>query len=157
MQHQQARLVDLDPRPGDPVADVGLVGEVPAEATSPVPPVEFTIAVPADVDTRRISSKLGGTAPTNRRQHTAIQPAETVSVPQVAQSSHSQESMPQTETQSQHKSTATPIEQVSQLRTALHDALTRTNELLRTLKRQRKQSRLVETTLQSLKQLQQVA
>ena len=50
-----------------------------------------------------------------------------------------------------------PIEQVSELRDSLHDALTRTNEILRSLKRQRKQSRLVETTLHSLRQLQTVA
>src|SRR5690606_11031401 len=52
---------------------------------------------------------------------------------------------------------ATPIEQAIAVRTAVREALTQTNELIRVLKRQKRQSRLVESTLQSLKQLQTVA
>ena len=47
-----------------------------------------------------------------------------------------------------------PVEQAIELRDALHVAARQANELARTLKRQRRQNRLVETTLASLKQLQ---
>jgi hypothetical protein len=49
------------------------------------------------------------------------------------------------------------IEEVQALQTVLRDALTRTSHLLHGLKRQRKQSRLMKSTLASLKQLQLVA
>ena len=111
--------------------------------------------VPADVDTRRITSTLGGTVPAKRTSRTTTQAAETVSAAAVEQLAQPQDSMPETEVKP--KNNTSPIEQVSELRNVLHEALTRTNEVLRSLKRQRKQSRLVETTLQSLKQLQQVA
>ena len=52
------------------------------------------------------------------------------------------------------KTPGTPIEQAIALKGALRETLLQTNELIRTLKRQKKQSRLVATTLQSLKQLQ---
>ena len=51
--------------------------------------------------------------------------------------------------------TVGPIEQAVALRNALRESLTKTNELIRSLKRQRRQSKLVATTLASLKQLQQ--
>jgi hypothetical protein len=47
------------------------------------------------------------------------------------------------------------IEQAVALRDALRASVAKTNELIRSLKRQRQQSRLVQTTLASLKQLQQ--
>ena len=50
----------------------------------------------------------------------------------------------------------TPLEQVLRLRASVKQVLAQTNELLCTLKRQRKTSRLVETTLNSLRQLQPV-
>lgn len=46
------------------------------------------------------------------------------------------------------------IDQAVAVRDALREALTKTNLLVHSLKRQRRQSKLVETTLQSLKQLQ---
>lgn len=49
-----------------------------------------------------------------------------------------------------------PIEQAEALRDSLKDALDKTRELVRTLKRQKKQSRIVESTLASLRQLQTV-
>jgi len=49
------------------------------------------------------------------------------------------------------------IEQVTQLREVAQDLLTRSTELLRTIKRQKKQHRLMQSTLQSLNQLQNVA
>jgi hypothetical protein len=52
------------------------------------------------------------------------------------------------------KSTPTPIEQAVALKVSLRETLSATNELIRTLKRQKKQSRLVASTLQSLKELQ---
>ena len=50
-----------------------------------------------------------------------------------------------------------PIEQTAALRDALRATARQANELLRSLKRQKRQSRIVETTLASLKQLQRVA
>ena len=50
---------------------------------------------------------------------------------------------------------AGPIEQALALRDSLRDSVNKTNELIRSLKRHRQQSRLVATTLASLKQLQQ--
>jgi hypothetical protein len=47
-----------------------------------------------------------------------------------------------------------PVEQAIALRDALHEAARQANELAHSLKRQRRQNRLVETTLESLKQLQ---
>ena len=41
------------------------------------------------------------------------------------------------------------------LKQSLRETLTQTSELIRTLKRQKKQSRLVDSTLKSLKELQQ--
>ena len=52
---------------------------------------------------------------------------------------------------------ASPIEQVITLRTKLREAVNQTNELIRSLRRQKKQSRLVASTLASLKELQKVA
>lgn len=49
-----------------------------------------------------------------------------------------------------------PIEQAEALRDILKDALDKSRELIRTLKRQKKQSRIVESTLASLRQLQSV-
>ena len=49
------------------------------------------------------------------------------------------------------------IEQAHAVRAALRETLAQTNELVRILQRQQRQSRLVENTLQSLKQLQSVA
>jgi hypothetical protein len=45
------------------------------------------------------------------------------------------------------------IEQVDGLRTVLRDALTKTNELAKGLKQHRRQNRLVQNTLASLRQL----
>ena len=50
---------------------------------------------------------------------------------------------------------ATTIEQAIALRDALRESVNKTNELIRSLKRQKQQSRLVASTLASLKQLQQ--
>jgi hypothetical protein len=52
--------------------------------------------------------------------------------------------------------TTSPIEQAEALRDSLKDALDKTRDLIRTLKRQKKQSRIVESTLASLRQLQTV-
>jgi hypothetical protein len=52
---------------------------------------------------------------------------------------------------------AGPIEQAVALRDNLREAVVKANELIRTLKRQRQQNRLVATTLASLKQLQQAS
>ena len=51
--------------------------------------------------------------------------------------------------------TAGPIEHAVALRDSLRESVAKSNELIRALKRQRQQSRLVATTLASLKQLQQ--
>jgi hypothetical protein len=48
-----------------------------------------------------------------------------------------------------------PIEQALALRDSLRESVTKANELIRSLKRQRQQSRLVQSTLASLKELQQ--
>jgi hypothetical protein len=48
-----------------------------------------------------------------------------------------------------------PMEQALALRDSLRESVTNANELIRSLKRQRQQSRLVESTLTSLKELQQ--
>jgi hypothetical protein len=60
------------------------------------------------------------------------------------------------------KSTGKPsgpglIEQVTELRVAAKDLYAKTTELLRSMKRQRRQHRIMQSTLQSLKELQQVA
>jgi hypothetical protein len=52
---------------------------------------------------------------------------------------------------------AGPIEQAIALRDSLRESVAKSNELIRSLKRQRQQSRLVATTLASLKQLQQAS
>jgi hypothetical protein len=54
----------------------------------------------------------------------------------------------------QSASGLSPIEQAKALRASLRETLGKTNELIRTLKRQEKQSRVVASTLASLKQLQ---
>lgn len=53
--------------------------------------------------------------------------------------------------------TSSIMEEVLTLRVSLRDALTKTNELVRAVQRQRKQQRLMQSTLASLKQLQTVA
>ena len=50
----------------------------------------------------------------------------------------------------------TPIEQAIAFRDALRAAVVQANELIRSLKQQRREARLVQTTLASLKQLQKV-
>jgi len=49
-----------------------------------------------------------------------------------------------------------PIEQATAFRDALRVAVTQANELIRTLKQQKRQARLVQSTLASLRQLQKV-
>ena len=51
-------------------------------------------------------------------------------------------------------SSATVLEQAHALRGVLRDALTKTNELVLSIKRHKRKSRLVESTLASLRQLQ---
>ncbi|HWA96885.1 MAG TPA: hypothetical protein VG713_00265 [Pirellulales bacterium] len=51
----------------------------------------------------------------------------------------------------------TPVEHAIALREALVTAARQTNELIRSLKQQKRQTRLVESTLASLKQLQKAA
>ena len=51
----------------------------------------------------------------------------------------------------------TPLEAAEALRDSLKESLTRTRVLIATLRRRKKQSRLVENTLASLRQLQDVA
>jgi len=60
--------------------------------------------------------------------------------------------------QSQGKTAATKplIEEAQTLRTILRDALARSNSLIRSIQRHRKQARMVATTLASLRQLQRV-
>ena len=48
------------------------------------------------------------------------------------------------------------IEEAQALKTVLHDAYARTSRLVAALRQHRKQSRLVQSTLASLKQLQQI-
>ena len=50
-----------------------------------------------------------------------------------------------------------PIEQATALRDSLRAAASAANQLLRSIKHQKKQARLVTSTLESLKQLQRVA
>ena len=50
--------------------------------------------------------------------------------------------------------TATTIEEAEALRDVLQQALTQTRSLITALKHQRKQSRLVQSTIKSLRQLQ---
>ena len=51
---------------------------------------------------------------------------------------------------------SSPLEQAEALRDSLKDALDKTRDLIRVLKRQKKTSRIVESTLASLRQLQTV-
>ncbi|HEY1601334.1 MAG TPA: hypothetical protein VGG64_17160 [Pirellulales bacterium] len=54
-------------------------------------------------------------------------------------------------------SAGSPIDQAVALRTALRNAATQANDLIRSLKRQKRQTKLVASTLASLKELQKVA
>ena len=54
------------------------------------------------------------------------------------------------------ETTAGTLEQATALRTVLREAVNKTSELIRALKRDQKQSRLVRSTLASLKQIQAV-
>lgn len=55
------------------------------------------------------------------------------------------------------RTVVTPIEQTLVLRDALRTAAQQANDLVRSLKRQKRHTRIVESTLASLKQLQKVA
>ncbi|HCS52214.1 MAG TPA: hypothetical protein DIW81_11585 [Planctomycetaceae bacterium] len=55
------------------------------------------------------------------------------------------------------ESSLTPLQAAEALRDSLKVTLTHTRELIAALKKRKKQSRLVESTLASLKQLQEVA
>ena len=55
------------------------------------------------------------------------------------------------------KTNAGPIEQAIALRDALRNAASAANLLVRSLKQHKRQNRIVQTTLESLKQLQKVA
>ncbi|MDA1055772.1 MAG: hypothetical protein O3C40_35715 [Planctomycetota bacterium] len=59
--------------------------------------------------------------------------------------------------ESQSADPITPLEAAETLRDSLKESLTRTRELIASLRRRKKQSRLVESTLASLRQLQDVA
>ena len=55
-----------------------------------------------------------------------------------------------------HHAKTSPIEQAIAFRDALRTAVVQANELIRRLKQQKREARLVQTTLASLKQLQKV-
>ena len=52
---------------------------------------------------------------------------------------------------------ASPIEQAVLLRTALREAASQANELMRSLKREKRKSKLLQSSLAALKELQRVA
>lgn len=54
-------------------------------------------------------------------------------------------------------SAVSPIEQAIRLRSTLRSALTATNELIRAIKRQKRQDRVYKSALASLRQLQEAA
>ena len=62
----------------------------------------------------------------------------------------------ETRTPTAEADSSSPIEQAEALRDSLKDALDKTRALMRVLKAQRKASRVVESTLASLRQLQTV-
>ncbi len=69
---------------------------------------------------------------------------------------HSQSGTTEAANGSTTEASATVLEQVHALRGVLRDALSKSNDLIRSLKRQKRQSRLVESTLASLRQLQSI-
>ena len=54
-------------------------------------------------------------------------------------------------------SPSSPIEQAVALRTALREAASQANELMRSLKREKRKSKLLQSSLAALKELQRVA
>lgn len=54
----------------------------------------------------------------------------------------------------QQEAQSSSLDQAAALQSALRDAVAKTTELIRTLKREKKQAKLVHSTLASLKQLQ---
>ena len=61
-----------------------------------------------------------------------------------------------TSSTSEQQDATGPIEQAQALKASLRDALSKTSELIASLKRHRKRSKLVESTLASLRELQTV-
>ena len=54
----------------------------------------------------------------------------------------------------QHEAQSSSLDQAVALQSALRDAVAKTTELIRTLKREKKQAKLVRSTLASLRQIQ---
>jgi hypothetical protein len=94
------------------------------------------------------AAATGATVPANAPSIAAAPAAATAAAPGKRQSQRNTGRKPS------RQGTSSPIEQAVALKQSLRETLIQTSELIRTLKRQKKQSRMITSTLKSLKELQ---
>ena len=119
-------------------------------------PLDPESAVKPHEDATRIESPVQPPGQTPQRRRRRTKPTMTRSTRQENPGSAGNGRPATTAGQTQRESTAGALEQATALRSALRDAVNKTSELIRTLKREQKQSKLVRSTLASLKQIQTV-
>ncbi len=123
--------------------------------------LEEKSAIPASPDAVVIESPAAELTPCRTHQPLPVSPTPTT-IPMSrrrTQFAPAPTTAPQTQVPQAATKPSGPglIEQVTELRTAAKELFSRSTELLRSIKRQRQQHRLMQSTLQSLKQLQNVA
>lgn len=124
---------------------------------------EATAAVESTSSTVRVDSAAAGgpqrdqnPEPPARIARSTSQPKRTMPMTSRPQESNSRH-VPITPENNHPAAPVSPIDQAEALRGTLREALNRTSELVACLRRQRKQNRLMKSTLDSLKELQRVA
>lgn len=122
-------------------------------------PLDAANAIRTSADMTRLESPFCAPAtaapsppPPRRRFNVKRPPVETMQAPAAAASQSRAPKKP-----ADAGISGSPLTQALALRTALRASLTQTNALIQALKRQKKQAKLMATTLASLKELQKVA
>jgi hypothetical protein len=119
-------------------------------------PLDPDSAVKPHENAVRIESPVRSPGQTPQRRRRRTKPTMTRSPKQDKPDTPGNGRVATTVAPTHQETTAGTLEQATALRTVLREAVNKTSELIRALKRDQKQSRLVRSTLASLKQIQAV-
>lgn len=111
-------------------------------------------AVRIESSAEATSPTVATTKPSTRKRQVSATKPDTAPTTENSEATQSKPRRRRARTERETISCLPPIEQARALRESLRDTLVKSNELIRALKRQQKQSKVVATTLASLKQLQ---
>jgi hypothetical protein len=115
---------------------------MPLDDEAAIPPAENAIRILSDETADPVTNFIS--QPRNRIKRM---------LPQTNENGHAKANGQKIRAKADHQGITTLIEQAERLRTAQRDNLVKTNDLVKALKRHRRQSRIVQNTLASLRQL----